>query len=155
MKFMASLIVVKDIEKSRYLYEKVLRQKVVSDYGENIGFEDVFSKNLKKHFESLLEKEVLLKKTNSFELYFEEENIDEIEKKLKEENLDFIHEVVEQPWRQKGLKVYDYDGHIIEIGEPLEATAYRLSLEGKSIEEISEITYLDLETVKKSIEERS
>ena len=37
MKFICSLIVVADIDRSRKLYEKILHQKVVTDFGENIG----------------------------------------------------------------------------------------------------------------------
>jgi hypothetical protein len=39
MKYICSLIVVKDVTKSRYLYESILGQKVMTDYGENVAFE--------------------------------------------------------------------------------------------------------------------
>ncbi len=39
MKYICPLIVVEDVNRSRFLYEKILRQKVKADYGENVVIE--------------------------------------------------------------------------------------------------------------------
>jgi uncharacterized membrane protein (UPF0127 family) len=31
----------------------------------------------------------------------------------------FIHELREQPWKQKIIRIYDPDNNILEIGEPM------------------------------------
>jgi len=34
--------------------------------------------------------------------------------------VEFIHEIVEQPWGQKVMRFYDPDYHMIEVGAPIE-----------------------------------
>ena len=48
------------------------------------------------------------------------EDLLKIEKKVREEKVEFIHGIVEQPWKQKVMIFYDYDKNIIEVGERLE-----------------------------------
>lgn len=153
MKYICSLVVVEDIQKSRYLYETLLGQKVKFDFGENITFYGDFSIHQKSHFSSLINTLAILKKSNNFELYFEEDNLEAIESIAKENNLEIIHKIREQPWRQKVFRFYDYDKNIIEIGERMEHVAFRLHTEGKSIDKISKITYFSKEIVQKSIDE--
>lgn len=147
MKFICSLIVVADIKKSRHLFEGVFGMKVKSDFGENVTFEGDFAIHQKDHFEGLIDGKPVTQKSNSFELYFEEDDIEGVVKKLETEGLEFVHPMREQPWRQRVVRVYDYDGNIIEIGETMTATAKRLLCEGKSVEEVAEITYLPEEVV--------
>jgi hypothetical protein len=119
MKYICPLIVVEDVNRSRFLYEKILKQKVKADYGENIVFEGDFALHQEAHFQSLINNYPIKKYSNNFELYFEEENLGEIEKTLKENDFEFIHQKREQPWKQKVLRFYDYDKNIVEIGEPI------------------------------------
>jgi len=46
------------------------------------------------------------------------------------------------------LRFYDYDGHIIEIGEDLKVVAKRFQAQGLTVEEIAEKLELPLEYVK-------
>jgi catechol 2,3-dioxygenase-like lactoylglutathione lyase family enzyme len=155
MKFICTLIVVEDVQKSRFLYEQILGQTVKMDYGENITFHGDFAIHQKSHFKSLINHYPILSKSNNFELYFEDDNLETIVKKLKDNGFEFIHKIVEQPWKQKVIRFYDYDKNIIEIGERMEHVAYRLSKQNYSIEEISKITYFPEDIVQKSIEEYS
>ena len=155
MKYICVLIVVKDVKKSRFLYEQILGQTVKMDYGEDIIFHGDFAIHQKSHFESLINHYPILSKSNNFELYFEDDNLEEIVQKLKDNGFEFIHEIVEQPWKQKVVRFYDDDKNIIEIGERMEHTAFRLSKQNYSIKEISKITYLPENMVQKSIEEYS
>jgi ASC-1-like (ASCH) protein len=70
---------------------------------------------------------------------------------LQDNHVEFVHETREQPWRQKVVRFYDPDRNIIEVGESLEFLSFRLSKEGKSIEEISRITNMTREFVIDSI----
>ena len=153
MKYICPLVVVADIKKSRYLYEKVLGQKVKVDMGENLLFHGDFALHQENHFRILIKNNPVIKRSHSFELYFEEDNVETLEAKLKGEGIEFLHETIEQPWRQKVVRFYDYDGNVVEIGESLEHVAYRLSLEGMTPQEISRITYLPEDVVLSSIEE--
>jgi len=153
MKFICPLVVVEDVKKSRFLYETILGQTVKVDFGENVTFNGDFAIHQKSHFESLINNSQITQKSNSFELYFEDDNLEEVVTKLKEHNFEFLHEIREQPWKQKVVRFYDYDKNLIEIGERMEHVAYRLSKEHKSINEISKITYLPEDVVKAAIEE--
>ncbi|MBN2851828.1 MAG: VOC family protein [Clostridia bacterium] len=153
MRYICPLLVVENMEKSRYFYETLLEQKVVNDYGENITFMGAFSLHLKSHFNQLIHKEnkPFTNMSDMFELYFETDDIEKMLSKLKREQLIFLHEINEQPWKQKVFRVYDYDGHIVEIGESVNTTARRLYQEGKSIKEIADTLYLSVENLEKII----
>ena len=155
MQFICSLVVVEDIKKSRELYEGILNQKVIADYVQNVAFEGGFALHEQAHFKTLIGNQEVLKKSNSFELYFDEENVDESFKKIKAAGFAFVHEVIEQPWRQKVFRFYDYDQNIVEIGEPMPHVAYRLHIEGKPIDEICRTTYMDAQMVTAAIEKYS
>jgi len=117
MKFICALITVEDIERSKAFYQDVLNQKIKFDFGENVFFEGDFAIHLKSHFQNLIEGKEIKSYSNAFELYFETDFLDDIEKKLLENSVEFIHKIREQPWKQKVLRFYDPDGNIIEIGE--------------------------------------
>jgi catechol 2,3-dioxygenase-like lactoylglutathione lyase family enzyme len=155
MKFIASLIVVEDIQRSRYFYEEVLGQTVKADFGENVTFEGDFAIHEKNHFQNLINNNPVIRKANNFELYFEHDDLSGILEKIKEIGLEFVHEIVEQPWKQKVIRFYDYDKNLIEIGERMEHVAFRLSKQGYSTDEICKITYLDKQAVENAIEEYS
>ncbi len=150
IKFICPLIVVKDTKKAKDFYEGLLGQKVKYDFGENIQFHGDFSIHLEEHYQGLIDEGVEHKinyRTNNFELYFETEDILKVESRLKNVEVEFIHEIREQPWGQRVMRVYDYDYHIVEIGETLESLVLRLYKEGKSVDEIVKRTSMPLEFV--------
>lgn len=155
MKFMCSLILVEDIKKARFFYEEILGQTVKEDYGENVVFNGDFAIHLKDHYEKLIGEKVISLRSNNFELYFEDDNLDDIVKILKKHDIEFIHEIREQPWQQQVIRFYDYDYNIIEVGEKLEHTAFRLYKKGVKIDEICNITYLSNEDIQKAIKDYS
>jgi catechol 2,3-dioxygenase-like lactoylglutathione lyase family enzyme len=155
MKYVCSLFVVEDIAASRDFYARVLGQKVSADFGQNVAFEGGFAIHERRHFEGLIGNRRIAKRGNDAELYFEDDEIARIEAALKEEKVDFVHGMREQPWRQRVLRFYDPDGHIVEIGESMEYLAYRLSKEGKTEEEIGSITMMGAAFARAAIEKRS
>lgn len=155
MKYICPLITVNDIDSSKEFYQKILKQKIKYDFGENVTFEGDFALHLKSHYQELIDSRKIVTQSNSFELYFEYDNIDELVCELKENNIEFIHEAREQPWRQKVIRFYDLDKNIIEVGESLQYLSFRLSKEGKDIAEISKITNMPKEFVIAAIKEKS
>ncbi len=124
MKFISPLITVSDIKRSRDFYENLLNQKVKFDFGENVTFQGDFSIHLRTHFRELIDNKEIRPGGNNFELYFEYDDVDQIAQKLKENNVVFVHETREQPWRQKVVRFYDPDENMIEIGESLESLCF-------------------------------
>ena len=151
MKYICPLVTVSNIQRAREFYETILNQNVKYDFGENVTFEGDFSIHLKKHFSKLIDNKPIVEGSHSFELYFEHDELDRLFEKLKREKIEFVHELREQPWRQKVMRIYDPDRNVIEIGESMEHVAYRLSIEGLPEDEISKITYLPFEEVQKAI----
>lgn len=141
LKFIAPLILVEDINRSRAFYEQILGQTVKFDFGEDVQFEGDFSIHQREHFQSLLggaDVYPVGRKANWGEFYFETDEIEAIEQRLREAGVEFIHPVREQPWGERVLRVYDPDGHILEIGESLEAAARRFHRDSQTIEWIME-----------------
>lgn len=155
MKYIATLVVVKNIKESRKLFEDVLGLKVTADYEQNITFEGGFALHEEEHFGTLVDDRQVTKQSNSFELCFEDDDIRSVYDKVVDHGLELLHELREQPWRQLVFRFYDYDKNIIEVGESMEHVAYRLSTEGLSIQEISQVTYSDEQVVKQCIKKFS
>jgi len=152
MKYICPLITVADIRRSRDFYEGVLGQKVKYDLGENVTFEGDFAIHLESHYSRLIDNKPIRQGGNNFELYFEFDDIDHLVDRLKDQQVEFVHEAREQPWRQKVVRFYDPDRHIIEVGESLEYLSYRLSNEGLTAEQISAAVGIPVDFVRASIE---
>lgn len=149
MTYICALIVVEDIKRSRFFYESLLQQNVKLDFGENITFHGDFAIHQRSHFQELIRHPVNRGRHNSCELYFEHNDLEDLHETLKQEGIHLLHPPVEQPWRQRVMRFYDYDENLIEVGESMEHVALRLSREGLKTEEISRITYLSESVVDK------
>lgn len=152
MKYVCPLITVSDMKRAREFYENVLGQKVKYDYGENVTYEGDYAIHLRSHFAGLINNKEIKSCSNNFEIYFEHDEVDEFAEKLKAAGVKFVHEVREQPWKQKVMRFYDPDENILEVGESLECLSYRLNKTGMTPEEISKSVGLPEEFVKASID---
>lgn len=151
MKFICPLITVENIERSKRFYIDILNQEIEADFGENVSFKNSFAIHLRSHYEKLINNKAILSKSNNFELYFEEDNLEGVVQKLTKHQVEFVHALREEPWKQRVVRFYDPDYNIIEIGESLENLIYRLYNENKTPEEISTLTYLSEEYISKAI----
>jgi catechol 2,3-dioxygenase-like lactoylglutathione lyase family enzyme len=155
LKFDGPLIVVNDMARARHFYEQLLGQKVKFDFGPNVPFEG-FSIHLKSHFQSLLGNAAqypVTQKAHWGELYFETDDLEPIYHRLSEAGIEFIHAVCEQPWGQRVMRFYDPDGHIVEVGETMEAVVWRFFEQGLSIEIIHEKSAMPCEFIEGVIKE--
>lgn len=154
MKFKCLLVVVSNIDIARNFYEKVLNQKVKYDFGENVTYEGDFAIQLKPHFANMItiNENQILAKSNNFELYFEEEDIDGfIERLRKNKEIEYIHDLIEHPWGQRVIRFYDPDMNIIEVGEYMECVIKRFLSRGLSIEETAKRTQYSIEFVRECL----
>jgi len=73
-------------------------------------------------------------------LVFEADDFDTFTAKAENyPNIAFVKGgVVEQPWGQRVLHIYDLDGHIIEVGEKLLHVIQRFISGGMSVEKATE-----------------
>ena len=149
MRFVCPLVVVRDIPRSTAFYRDLLAQKIKLDFGENVTFEGDFSIHLETHFRALLgeESRPVSYGSHSSELYFESEDLDGIHDRLVRHGVEFIHHIVEQPWKQRAMRFYDPDHHVIEVGETLGSLVQRLSRAGFSTAQIHQATSLPIEFI--------
>ena len=138
LKFVSPLIVVEDMARSRQFYEQLLEQKVKFDFGVDVAFEGDFTIHLKSHFRSLLGDATqypITMKAHNGELYFDVDDIESTYQRLQAAGVEFIEGIQEQPWGQRAMRLYDPDGHIIEIGQPMDITVQRFHQQGWSFEQ--------------------
>ena len=158
LKFVCPLIVVEDIARSRQFYEQLLDQKVKYDFGVDVAFESGLTIHLKSHFQSLLgdaTRYPITKQAHNSELYFEADDIEAVYQQLQAAGVEFIEAIQEQPWGQRAMRLYDPDGHILEIGEPIEATVQRFHRAGWSVDRIAEKTGLPKESIAATVVQKS
>jgi hypothetical protein len=154
MKYVCALITVRDITRSRNFYEDFLRQKVKHDFGENVVYEGGFAIHLESHFSALIDNKRIITGGNNCELYFEDDDLESLMAELRIREIECVHEMREQPWRQRVVRFYDPDRHIIEVGESMQHLSYRLSLDGFVVEDIARIINMPFDFVQTSIEQR-
>ncbi len=144
MKFHSIVIFVKDIEKSKIFYTKLLNQKIKYDFGINITFESGFS-IWELASEHIISKKLDIKThSNKLELYFEDENIESTYRLLKKSDIKFLHEVHIEPWGQRTIRFFDCDNHLIEVGEPLHTFVNNMDNSGMSEIEVSQKSGIDI-----------
>jgi len=85
--------------------------------------------------------------SNRFELYFETELIDEAYNRLNIGQVEFLHEIHEEPWGQRTIRFFDHDKHLVEIGEPLETFVNNMNKKGLSVKQIVEKSGIPRETI--------
>jgi uncharacterized glyoxalase superfamily protein PhnB len=154
MKFMGPIILVENLELSRNFYEKILKQKVIYDFGVNVSFEGGLAIHLRTHYEEtqkMTGSYKILYGSNSVDLNYETEELDDIYNELKQLNVEFIHEIQEAPWGQRGITFYDPDKHLVTIGEAMEVVVNRLYKQGLSVDEVVIKTAMPKEFVEQVI----
>jgi len=148
---------VEDIERSKQFYIETLQQQIEHDFGKNVIFKsgfaiwEIMSNHIipdKLGYEQLIDRTV-----NRFELYFETEDLDEIYETLKSKNITFMHQMHEEPWGQFTIRFFDPDRHLIEVGESMKRFVSRIYNQGLSAEEVSVKTGVNIEEVKRLIDE--
>ncbi len=147
MKLESPVLFVKNIEISEQFYVTLLNQTVKHNFGANIVFDSglaiwqinsnhVICQNLKTS-----------KLGNSFELYFETDNIELKFELLKQNNVKFLHDIHEEPWGQRNFRFFDPDNNLIEVGEPMPVFVNNLKNNGLNAQQISNKTGINLQTV--------
>ena len=151
MKFQCALLAVKDVEASKRFYCDLFNQKVILDLGKNITFDGGFA--IQEDFARLLglPEDSVVKESNNMELYFEVNDFNDCLEKLSNFDVRYVHPPKKHEWQQRVVRIYDPDGHIIEIGESMTVIARRYLAEGHSAEETAEIIQHPLNFVESCI----
>jgi len=143
------LLSVSDMKRAKDFYVNVMEQKVLEEAGDDmVCFESMIA--LQRGYAGIVEgssyfaprptgaKIEMKSKPNNFQIAFEVEDLEYWVVKIKAvEGIEILHDVAEYHWGQHVFRFYDFDGHIIEIGEDLKIVAKRFWAQGLSVEEIA------------------
>ena len=119
MKLKNILIVVKDIEKSRRFYHDLFGIDLVLDNDGNMILTEGLVLQDEKIWKSFLDR-YIVPKSNSCELYFEEQDIESFIEKLERlyPSIEYVNRLMTHSWGQRVIRFYDLDGNLIEVGTP-------------------------------------
>ncbi len=140
MKFSTVVLAVRDMECSLAFYKELFDQEVACDLGWNKTLSCGLS--LQLHFDELagFPAERMQFKTHNMELYFETEDMDAFAARLAlHPEVECLGELKTYPWRQRVIRIFDPDGHLIEVGESMEFVARREFEKGLSAEETARV----------------
>ena len=120
MKLKNILVVVKDIEKSRKFYHDLFGIDLVVDNDGNMILTEGLVLQDEKIWKSFLNRDIM-PKSNSCELYFEEQDIESFIKKLEKlyPSIEYVNRLMTHSWGQQVIRFYDLDGTLIEVGTPM------------------------------------
>lgn len=149
MKYIGVLLAVSDLERSKHFYQELFDQTVTLDLGWNVTFSGGFIIQL--NFDQLtnIPKDQIITKPNNMELYFEVDDFDAFVEKLRVyPGIEYVNEPMECDWKQRIVRIYDPDDHIIEIGESMQIIAKRYLAKGYSLEETAALIQHPVDFVK-------
>lgn len=120
MELKCTLIVVKDIERSKRFYENLFGLKMLRDNDGNMILEGGLVLQEEKYWKAFLKRDTVWK-NNSCELYFEESDIEAFADKLDRlyPDTEYVNSLMTHSWGQKVIRFYDPDGNLIEVGTPV------------------------------------
>lgn len=132
------MIVVADMDRSLEFYKKVFGLQVIMDFGANKTLTGGLALQSLESWKQFIGTDDVSFGSNSWELYFEEDDFDSFADKLKNMDIDYVHLLHEHRWGQRVLRIYDPDRHIIEIGENMKAVCKRFLDRGMSREQVAQ-----------------
>ena len=120
MKLKNILIVVKYIEKSRKFYHDLFGIDLVLDNDGNMILTEGLVLQDEKIWNAFLGRDII-PKSNSCELYFEEQDIEAFVEKLDRlyPTIEYVNPLMTHSWGQRVIRFYDLDGNLIEVGTPM------------------------------------
>ena len=88
---------------------------------------------------------------SNWENTFETDAYEELYRQLRTAGAAFLYEPRTLPWGQRGFRVYDPDGHILDISETMSACMRRQAADGKTLEQISATSGFALDKVRRMV----
>ena len=137
MKLKNPLLVVTDIDKSVDFYKNVLGLHKIMDFGANVTLTGGLCLQSKESFKEFIDNQNITFGSNSFEVYFEEDDFDSFAQKLETLDIKYVHGIKEHSWGQRVVRFYDPDMHIIEVGENMKTVCQRFLDGGMTPEQVA------------------
>lgn len=145
------LLAVADVERSKRFYAQLFGVSVSMDLGWNVTFDAGFA--IQQEFARItgVEPDTVVGRSHNMELYFETEDFDGFLEELSAHpEVELVHPPKKYDWQQRVVRIYDPDGHMIEVGEDMESIARRYLREGRTAEETAVIIQHPVEFVEQA-----
>lgn len=119
IRYRNSIALVRDIAVSKQFYQDMIGLNILQDYETFILFQDNFAIHKADLFYHYIDKPYHGEKMgrDNVDFYFTTSDLPGYCKKLKEAQVVFIHDIIQCEWGEKVFRIYDPDGHILEIGD--------------------------------------
>ena len=140
MRYCNTLIAVRDMERSLKFYHEFFDQEVILDLGWCKQL--TCGLTLQLHFDQIagFSEERMHFYPCNMELYFETDDMEAFMDLLdKHPEVIRLHELQTFPWLQRGIRIFDPDGHLIEVSEDMTTVACKEFDKGLSVEETAEL----------------
>lgn len=145
------LFAVRDMQRALAFYREVLGLEVINDFGANVVLAGGLSLQTLETWAEFLDKpmEDIRFGGNDAEMYYVAEDFDAFLWILKgHPEIKLVRPPQEHRWGQRAVRLYDPDGHIIEIGESLDKVAKRFRDGGLNEEGVARRMDISLEYAK-------
>lgn len=119
IRFRHSIALVRDIEESKQFYKDILGLSIVQDFDIFVLFQNDFAIHRADLFYDYINKPYHGEKMghDNVDFYLTTTDLEHVSDKLKENKVVFIHDIKQMDWGEKVIRIYDPDGHILEIGD--------------------------------------
>jgi catechol 2,3-dioxygenase-like lactoylglutathione lyase family enzyme len=119
IRFRHSIALVRDMEESKHFYRDVLGLAIVQDFETFVLFQNDFAIHRADLFYEYINKPYHGEKMghDNVDFYLTTTDLDNVRDKLKDNQVMFIHDIKQMACGEKVIRVYDPDGHILEIGD--------------------------------------
>lgn len=154
MKYSATLLATKDLKETLKFYIDLFECTIENDFGANVSLTNGICFQALESWQELISKKEseICCLNNAFEIYFESDDLDGFLSKLNARNdIVYVHPLIEHRWGQRVIRIYDPNGHIIEIGENMDHVVKRFMDSGLSIEDTAKRMDVSIEYIETAI----
>ncbi|GAA6427431.1 VOC family protein [Dielma fastidiosa] len=147
MKMKNTMLVVKDMERSKKFYWEVMGLRTLVDLQIHAVLTGGLGLQTEASWQSFIEQETSYK-GNDAEIYFEEDDFEPFIEKLTKMDIEYVHPPYTHEWGQRVVRFYDPDYHILEVGESMKIVCRRFLDAGLDEMQIAKKTSLPLKAVR-------
>ena len=147
MKMKNTMLVVKDMERSKKFYWEVMGLRTLVDLQIHAVLTGGLGLQTEACWQGFIEQETSYK-GNDAEIYFEEDDFEPFIEKLTKMDIEYVHPPYTHEWGQRVVRFYDPDYHILEVGESMKIVCRRFLDAGLDEMQIAKKTSLPLKAVR-------
>lgn len=152
MRYMSTLLAVRDMAESVRFYREVLGLEVIQDFGANVTLTGGIALQTLESWREFIGGKPVTLQSHTGELYFEESDMDGFLERLRGLDVSYVHPPLEHRWGQRVVRFYDPDGHIIEVGEDMGQVVKRFIAQGMTEEQTAKRMDVSLDYVRERLE---